>query len=177
MEPKIIRHSIAPLALLLGSLLAACGVEPSSRTPSLVYDGVTSGCGDIFVYMRSTDRMEALVVDAWRSELELSTAAKSFDLGQTGEKLKVRIELFSRRSSPIPYCSDLLAEKPETPAVWRAIAGTAIISLSDTSTAFNEPYRATVRLENVTFASPTGEKTVVLKELLMNDALVGWFPG
>lgn len=177
MAQSIIGRPLVPLALLLGALLSACGVEPTSRTPSLSYDGVVSGCGDIFVYTRSADKMESLVVEASKSELGLSTGEMSFDLAQTGEKLKVRIELFSRRPAILPYCSDLLSERPETPVAWRAIAGTAVIALSDSAMAFNEPYKATVRLENVTFASPGGDRRVVLKELILRDAVVGWLPG
>ena len=177
MAQSILNRPFALLALLLGGILSACGVEPTSRTPSLTYDGTASGCGDFFVYTHSADLTEALVVEARRPELGLSTGEKSFDLGTTGEKLAARIELFSRRGASLPYCVDVLPATPETPVRWRAIAGTAVISLSDSAAASNEPYKATVRLENVTFASPAGDRTVVLRELVLRDAVVGWFPG
>jgi|GEM_PF-6717290 len=163
-------------AIACAALLSSCGVEPTSRVPSLSFAEEASGCGNLYVYLPSLDKSEYLVIDASKDQLDLLTRPKTFDLSSGLQGLKVWVDVYSSNPGMTRYCSDVVTAT-QRPAVWSAVSGQVTITISDFSAPFNEPYRATIHLENVTFRDPAGSATVTLPARDIKDVVVGWYPG
>jgi hypothetical protein len=131
-------------------------VAQESRPPALNYsDG--EGCADLFVYAWSPDRTEALTVRANKTNLQLSTTPKSFDLSISSPDLEIAAQVFERPRRSWPFCTDVFMNNDRW-ETWRAVGGFATIELSPQGIRRRQQnfYRATVRLTGAEFIGPSG---------------------
>ncbi|MDB5034655.1 MAG: hypothetical protein JWQ98_1896 [Chlorobi bacterium] len=168
--------SIFP-ALLAISLLGGCATDPATLTPGLQYQGGAGGCGDIYITSSNAARTEYLVIDARRDQLALGTAPKTFDLAQSPGGLSITIDLYAYAPTLPKYCNDVISANDLKPATWKAISGSATITLSTDSIPSGNTYTATVTLKNVVFRDPSGGRQVTLAEQMLKNVVVGWYPG
>jgi hypothetical protein len=164
------------VALVTLFSLTSCGtVNSPEPEPSFHYRSTAEGCSDFSVYKWNESMTEAIVVVASKPVLGLSTASRTFRLDSVPEAfLSVRVDRYTRTSLS-PYCTDVLNPDQEAPRVWRAIAGTATITIDRDSIPPGETYKATVKLQNVRFTN--GNIELTLSEETFTDVVVGWFPG
>jgi hypothetical protein len=177
-----ISSRVASIVLVIAIASAASSAFTSCGTgidydpkPSLRYKPAAAGCGDIFVYKWNESGTEALIVQARREDLRLSTQSRTFRLDSMPQtSLHVWVDRYTR-SAGEPYCTDVLYPDQERPRQWNAVSGTATITIDRDTVAGGELFKATVKLRNVGFTN--GQVVVTLSEETFNDVTVGWYPG
>jgi hypothetical protein len=146
------------------------------RRPALTYAAADAdGCSHVFVYGWTPDRMEAIAVRADKEPLGIATAG-TFDLAAPPAGLEVRLHVYERAMSWLPFCSDIgpigLVEE-----VWRPIRGTVTIQLSPPEQPVRlGRYRATIRISGAQFVSPSGVRVDQPQPILLS-AFVGSVAG
>lgn len=176
------RHRLALVCGWLLCLLVAACTAPSGApaTPSLQFGGPADGCGDLFVYRPNEATTEYVTVWVSAESFRLSTTPTTVDLTQSGDDLAVTIDVYAgpvREQGEFPYCNDV-APMAEPIAVWRAVAGSATVTLSADRSEFRcsgPTYQATVALTDVRFAN--GDASVTLDRLTFDNVTVGWCSG
>jgi hypothetical protein len=126
------------------------------RAPSFTYADA-NGCGDVFAYGWSADRMEAITIRADRDLLQLSATPRTFDASvQQGLELVIHVYEHPSRSS---FCTDV-GSGSVSEDTWRATRGTVTIELSSPQRRFNAPVtsRATIRIVGAEFVSASGTR-------------------
>jgi hypothetical protein len=174
---RLVVPGLLAVSLCLVALFSftSCGPAPTEPKPALQYKATAEGCADFLVYKWNDAMTEAIVVQARKEDLGLSTHSRTFRLDSIPPgSLSVRIDLFPTRQQ-WAYCSDVVNPDHRTPTSWYATSGTATITLDHDSTTSNEVYKATVKLQNVHLSNGTTEVTV--GEQSFNDVTVGWLPG
>jgi hypothetical protein len=147
------------------------------RTPSLSYADA-GGCGHVFLYGSSEDRIEIITVSADKVQLQLSTLPQTFDLATQLNGLEVIVHVYERPARP-DFCSDL--HTPGATAAeekWRATRGTITIELSVPGVRTPSPttYRATVRIVGTEFVNASGTRVRPERPITLT-AIVGWVAG
>jgi hypothetical protein len=166
------------LPLLLPLFVASCCIGPDAPRPTMQYTTEGSGCADFIVYKSNASGTEYLRVQLNREVHAVSTQPRTFDLAATPTGLVIDIDVYPSRPQSPRYCNDALIADDPSPEVWSARSGRVTISVSaDTLTPDpNNLYKATVKLEGLTFRSRDGE-TVFLEEEVFENVTVGWYPG
>jgi hypothetical protein len=149
----------------------------ASRTPALNCSDA-DGCGNVSVYGWSADRTEAITLRADKNALQLSTAARTFDLASQGIDFELLVHVFGRAVRSWPFCTDVrfLESPPET---WRATDGTVTIELSPPGVVARSPhlYRATIRIAGAEFVNATGGRVRQVRPITLSAIVGGGFGG
>jgi hypothetical protein len=137
------------------------------------------GCGNVFFHKGTKDGTEFLVVSADKTKLGLpEKGSKTFDLAKAPDGLTVVVDLWKTAPRFSPYCNDISASETRE-AIWKARKGKVTITFLGPS---GKPidgrgnYRASIKLENVTFEDDSGHQAT-LKEESITEVLVGWLAG
>jgi hypothetical protein len=147
------------------------------RPPGLNYSDA-DGCGDLFVYGWSADRTEAITMRADKDVLQLSTAARTFDLAAQGTDFELLVHVFERAVRSWPFCNDVRSANDRPPETWRATGGTVTIELSPLGVLARSPhlYRATIRVVGAEFVNATGGRVRQVRPITLT-AFVGGYIG
>jgi hypothetical protein len=130
-----------------------------ARAPALSY-GDAGGCGNLTAYGQSTDRSEAILVQANKDALGLSPAPQAFNLAAPRSDLKVVVHVFDHAVRNMPFCSDLIDGSLKSEE-WRAVAGTITIDAAPPGTRASYPswmYQATITITGAEFVNSRGER-------------------
>jgi hypothetical protein len=182
-----LRRGFALASLLVLAALSACGSPPpepgveATATPlPFQFIDNADGCGDVFVYKSNAATTE--YITAWISAraFGLSSEPTVLDLAESSDDLQVVVDVYSdavRKVGEFPYCNDT-APFSEPIAKWRAIAGSATVTLSADPPEFNcagEIYEATVVLTDLVLTD--GENEIALDKVQFENVPVGWCAG
>jgi len=141
------------------------------RTPAMTYMDA-QGCGNIFLFAASADRGEVISFRADAGSLELTPQARRFDLATERRAFSLQIHVYER---PVraDLCSDARGPMPEESA-WQAVSGTVEIELSPGGVDPQAQHlrRATARILNAEFVSPSGRKIRLSRPVVLT-ATVG----
>jgi hypothetical protein len=153
-------------------------VKDVRRVPAFAHTDA-DGCGHVFNFGWSDDRMEAISVRADKELLNLSTAG-TFDIASKAYALDVFIHVFERPVRSSPFCTDVIGnyDPPNPKRVWKAISGTVHIELSPPGVSAIAPfaYRATIRISGAEFVSETGARVRQVEPITLT-AIVGFVFG
>jgi hypothetical protein len=131
--------------------------RPRGRAPSLTFADASPGCWDLLAYASSPDRTESISFRLDRQRIQQSARSLAFDIAAEPD-VHVRVWVYdsARRSSAV--CDDARAPD-DWREPWRAVSGTLVLGLSPVFRV-REPgtYRATIRLTDAEFVSPTGAR-------------------
>ena len=130
-----------------------------SRLPSLSYT-TSDGCGSMLLYAFTADRSEAISIRADRSELQLSTTARSFDVALHPLALTVNVQVYEQPRRDGALCNHHSPSPDVISETWRAVAGRVTIELSPPGVRARSPslYRATIRLDGAEFIDSSGRR-------------------
>lgn len=148
-----------------------------NRPPALAY-GDADGCGSVFVYGWTADRMEALSVRADKTALALSTTPQTFDLTQHPGRLEIAAHVFASPQRGWQFCSDVRVLPEPAQEKWMATSGAVTIELSPPGIRVRHAfmYRATIRITGAEFMSPNGVRVKQTQPITLT-AIVGWVSG
>ena len=129
------------------------------RVPSLNY-AASDGCGNVYLYAFTSDRAEAISVRVDRSELQLSTTARSFDIARHPTSITVNVTVYQQPMRHTEVCTDVGISPAPVTETWRAVAGQMTIELSPPGIRTRTPwlYRATIRIDNAEFIDSSGRR-------------------
>lgn len=138
-----------------------------NRQPSLAY-GDSDGCGFIYVYGWTSDRAEAITVQADKDILQLSTTPRTFDLSVQQSGLEVLAHVFGRAARHWPFCTDDIDGSLQR-QVWRARRGTITIALGPARAPTNLPgrQRAIIRIVGAEFVDPSGRVVKQMQAIVL----------
>jgi hypothetical protein len=131
------------------------------KTPTLNYAPVGGGgCGNVYLYALTSDRGEAIVVHADRQALQLSSAARSFEIARHPTSITLTVTMYSQ---PVrrPACTDIIPiPAGREPQTWRAVSGRVTIELSRPGIRARNPelHRATIRIDDAEFIDSSGRR-------------------
>lgn len=159
------------LGLVFAAMVSAMAPRPStgvnasqdlSRKPRFDYT-VTLGCGDVSFHGMNAARTEILQVEADFARLGGKDGRRAFDLSKPPVGVLVTIAVYPEPQVNRPNCSDVTIHevgKPlAMPVRWQAVGGRLVVDRGPRGMRPDEPwlFRATLRLEGVTFRSATGQ--------------------
>jgi hypothetical protein len=129
------------------------------RLPSLNY-GLSDGCGNFFVYAYTNDRAEAVAIRVDRGALQLSSAARSFELARHPEVIALTVHVYEGPMRGTMFCTDVGMSPGPVTETWRAVAGRVTIELSPPGVRAKRPsmYRATIRIDGAEFIDSSGRR-------------------
>lgn len=139
---------------------------------------VTLGCGDVSFHGVNAARTEILQVEADFARLGGKAGRRVFDLSKPPGGVVVTIALYAEPQVNRPNCSDVTiyeVGKPlEVPVRWQAVRGRLVVDRGPRGIRPDEPwlFRATLRLEGVTFRSASGQ-TIRMERLFTWEGDVG----
>lgn len=176
------RRPTALLLLLAVFVLPSCGRKflGQVRTPTFNYVKETEGgCNDVFLHKGSADKREVLWISADKKKLNLAeNDSKTFDLAETPDGLVVAVDLWDKAPRFSAYCNDISSETKRE-ATWKAKKGKITLTLHPTKEgekAGLRQYKASARLDDVTFEDDAGHQATLKKETIA-EVLVGWYAG
>jgi hypothetical protein len=110
--------------------------------------------------------------------LQLSTAARTFDLAAQGTDFELLVHVFERAVRSWPFCNDVRSANDRPPETWRATGGTVTIELSPLGVLARSPhlYRATIRVVGAEFVNATGGRVRQVRPITLT-AFVGGYIG
>jgi hypothetical protein len=170
------------LCFLFTTTLAAasCTEVAGVRRPTFAYvKEQEGGCGYLFFYKGTKDRIEVLWASVNKKKLKLpDKGSKSFDLASSLDGLTVAVDLWKAPPRFSAYCNDI---GPDTTreAIWKAKKGKVTITVfepEDKQHSGRGNYRANLKLEGVVFEDDAGHQAI-LKEESITNVLVGWYAG
>jgi hypothetical protein len=144
-----------------------------SRLPTMGYSD-SEGCGNIFIYGWSTDRMEAVSFSADKDQLGLTTTARTFNLATDPIGIELKLHVFERPFRGRPFCTDVI-QASFVDEIWSATAGTVTIELSSQNAPAGR-YRAIVRIVGAEFVNAAGTRVSQTGPIILTG-IVGWFAG
>ena len=124
---------------------------------------VTLGCGDVSFHGVNAAQTEILQVEADFARLGGKAGRRVFDLSKPPVGVLVTIALYTEPQVNRPNCRDVTIHevgKPSAkPVRWQAVRGRLVVNRGPSGIRPDEPwlFRATLRLEGVTFRSDTGQ--------------------
>jgi hypothetical protein len=155
----------------------AARTDPTAPTFKYVKEK-EGGCRDLFLFKGTADGLEVLWISADKEKLKLPAKGSiTFDLAAS-DGLMAAVDLWEKPPTSPAYCNDI-APDTKKKATWRAKKGKLTITISETvdpAKPGRKTYKASARLERVTFEDSAGNQAT-LKEETITDALVGWVPG
>jgi len=158
---------------------APTGNKPSEYDISSIFQKA-DGCGNIYVYQTNKDGDVGISVNADTTALNLSAAAKTFNIA-SADLDDLRVELLLGENVGFLYCND--AMDPNQPEYKTLLGKTGEVTIStaavdESQQGRNRDYTAAVVLRDVHFAEEDGsDSDVVVSELIFEDIRVGWLPG
>lgn len=141
-------------------------VSEVRRAPALLYSDA-DGCGNIWVYGWSSDRMETITVRADRDLLTLWAGPRAFDLASPLSGLEIRVQVYERPLRSWPFCTDVGGTSTGLQESWKAVAGTVTIELTPPVVRARDPwaYRAAIRIDGLEVVSASGARARQLQPI------------
>jgi hypothetical protein len=140
--------------------------------------GDGDGCANMIVYGKSSDRTEAIVVQATRDALGLAAVPRTFDLAAPRSDLTVVVHVFAHPVRNMPFCTDVIDGQLKSEE-WRAVAGTITLDASAPGISTSYPswmYRTTITLTGAEFVNSSGERVRQVAPITL-QAFVGGVVG
>jgi len=143
-------------------------VRDARRPPSFAYAPEDAdGCGNVFVYGWTRDRLEVMAVRADTQTLHVATTG-TFDLAVPRAGLDVRLHVYERAMGP--FCTDV-AVGGIVEEEWRPTRGTVTVDVEPRRRA-DGYYRATITISGAEFVNSSGVR-VSMPQPVTLAALVG----
>ena len=114
----------------------------------------------MYLYAVTSDRGEAIVVHVDRDALQLTTAARSFDIARNPTAITISVTMYSQPVRRPDACTDVGMLGASGKETWRAVAGRVTIELSQPGIRARNPrlYRATIRIDDAEFIDASGRR-------------------
>ena len=135
--------------------------DDALRAPRFTYPSAAAGgCGALFVYAWSADRMESITLDI-RAPLAPG-ASQVFDLA-SAVPVVVTTTVFERPQGQPGYCSDVSIDDGHLRTTWRAIRGRLHVTRSAEGIRVSQPgmSRVVIDLDHAEFVSDAGLRLLV----------------
>ena len=138
------------------------------------------GCGDVFFHAANDWKTEYLRVEVDFARLRTAAPREVFDLAAAPANVVIEVALYRSRQINPPNCNDIFVtdQLPNSPEVWRAVAGSLEVERGPKGLRPEEPwlFKARLRLSNVRFRGPKGI-VVEMREPFTWEGFVGWQAG
>lgn len=152
--------------------------QRSSYQPSRWEFKTTGGCGDFFLFARTTDDKAMLIFKVDQRTLKLGAEPTIFDLSQKSKTIAAYLEYARPDAENVHFttCQDLVFDDaaPLTKVAIRS--GKITLSVSPDPEPESQTYRVNAKARDLSFESPMG-KTIEISDLDFKDISVGWYAG
>lgn len=134
----------------------------------------STGCGNVFLYAWNAPRSEFLTAYIDIKKLGFGPGAHVIDIASAGDAVALGVDVY-RDPEPIflRYCSDV-GPFAKAPARWRAVAGTATLTIGDPGGVPGvQPglCKATLRVDGLTIVGPDGRKLSASAPVVLSGAV------